>query len=216
MDQTPASDTVAVKRLPERGHYDAATIAEILDEALVCHVGLTTDDGPIVIPTLHARIGDQLLLHGSAASRLLRTARDQRICVTVSLIDGLVLARTAFHHSVNYRSVVIMGTPREITDLKEKDTVLDQLVERLIPGRMADLRPNNEKELRATSLLSLPLDEASAKIRTGGPNDDAEDYDLELWAGVVPMSTTYGEPITDPNMRMSVPTPSYASEYGRP
>lgn len=210
------SSATELHRLPERGRHDRSTIDAIIDEALVCHVGISTEDGPVVIPTLHARIGDQLVIHGSAASRLLRQARDRRICVTITHLDGLVLARTAFHHSANYRSVVIFGEAGEIEDLAERDRALDALVERLVPGRMADLRPNNEKELRSTRVLRIPLDEASAKIRSGGPNDDAEDYERPIWAGVVPVTTTFGPPITDPGMTMDVAVPDYAADYRRP
>ncbi len=210
------SEATTVRRVPDRGAYDAATINAIIDEALICHVGISTEEGPVVIPTLHARIDNDLIIHGSAASRLLRQAIDKRICVTISLLDGLVLARTAFHHSANYRSVVAFGVATEIEDLDQRDRALDVLVERLVPGRMADLRANNEKELRATKVLRIPLDEASAKVRTGGPNDDAEDYALPIWAGVIGVRTVFDKPETDPYSQVEVATPTYAVDYQRP
>ncbi len=211
----PSSRT-SVRRLAERGHYDAETVYAIIDEAMVSHVAVSTEDGPMVLPTLHARDGHRLVLHGSAASALLRTARNASISVAITLIDGLVLARTGLHHSANYRSVVVYGTPTEVTDLDEKSRLLDLLTDAVVPGRSADLRPALEKELRATAVLTLPLDEASAKIRTGGPSDDEEDYDREVWAGVLPVTTTFGPAEIDPLMRLDVPTPTYVTEYRRP
>ncbi len=209
------SERTTVKRLPDRGDYDRDTIYSILDEAYVCHVGVIVDDVPIVIPTLHARVGDHLILHGSPASRMLRTARSQQISVTVTLVDGFVLARSAFHHSMNYRSVVVIGEP-EVVPADEKSGLLDALVERLTPGRIPFLRPMTEQEVKATSVLRLPLTEASAKVRTGPPGDDEEDYDLPIWAGVVPVRTVYGEPETDPAMRMEVAVPDHVIEFRPP
>jgi nitroimidazol reductase NimA-like FMN-containing flavoprotein (pyridoxamine 5'-phosphate oxidase superfamily) len=206
------SDRTTVKRLGERAAYDRNTIYDILDDAYVCHVGVIVDDVPIVIPTLHARIDDHLILHGSPASRMLRTAKTQDISVTVTLVDGFVLARSAFHHSMNYRSVVVFGKP-EVVDGEEKAKLLDALVERLTPGRIPYLRPMTEKEVKATSVLRLPLTEASAKVRTGPPGDDDEDYDLPIWAGVVPVETVYGEPVTDPAMRMDVEIPDHVHSF---
>jgi nitroimidazol reductase NimA-like FMN-containing flavoprotein (pyridoxamine 5'-phosphate oxidase superfamily) len=208
-----------VKRLGERGRYDRETIEAIIDEALLCHVGTVEDGVPMVIPTLHARDGDHLILHGSVASRMLRTARTQEICVTVTLVDGFVLARSALHHSMNYRSVVLIGRPEVVPD-EDKDRVLDLLVERLVPGRMADLRPNTDAEVRQTSILRLSISEASAKVRAGQPSDDEADYALPVWAGVLPISTVYGPPIPDPAMAdhlAEVPEPpAYISDYRRP
>lgn len=217
-DDLPAGATArtSVRRLPERGRYDAETIHPIIDEALVCHLAVSADDGPVVLPTLHARDGDRLILHGSAAAQILRRARSRQVSVAISHIDGLVLARTGLHHSVNYRSVVIYGVPTEVTDLAEKRRLLDLLTDRLIPGRMAELRAHTEKEIRSTAVLTLSLDEASAKVRTGGPQDDEEDYERELWAGVIPITTTFGPPETDPLMRVDVPIPDYVSNYHRP
>lgn len=213
------SERTTVKRLPQRGHYDREVIDAILDEAVVCHVGTIEDGLPMVIPTLHARDGDDLLLHGSVASRMLRTARTQEVCVTVTLIDGFVLARTAFHHSVNYRSVVIVGRPEPVPE-DDKGRALDVLVDRLVPGRMADLRPNTDTELRSTAVLRLPITEASAKVRAGQPIDDDEDYARPLWAGVLPITTSYGPPIADPAMAEHLaeepPVPDYLVDYRRP
>ncbi|HEX8409320.1 MAG TPA: pyridoxamine 5'-phosphate oxidase family protein [Thermoanaerobaculia bacterium] len=194
-----------MRRLPKRGHYDRETIHAILDEALICHVGFVVDGSPVVIPTIHWREGDTLYVHGSSASRMLRSLKEGvDACVTVTLLDGLVLARSAFHHSMNYRSVVVFGKAREV-DGEEKLRALDSLVEHVMRGRSRDVRPPNEIELRATTVLALPLDEASAKIRTGPPVDDDEDYALPIWAGVVPMKLTRGEPIADQGVTVELP-----------
>lgn len=214
MDAT--SERTQVKRLPQRGHYDRATIDAILDEAFVCHVGIVVDGDPVVMPTLHARVDDHLLLHGSPASRLLRAAAAQEVCVTVTLVDGFVLARSAFHHSVNYRSVMLFGRPEKIADGEEKRAALDHIVEQLVPGRVESLRPMTPKEVAGTTVLRMPIDEASAKIREGWPVDDDEDYDYPVWAGVIPVHTVFGEPQTDPDMRMEIPVPDCARDYRRP
>ncbi len=211
------TDRTALKRIPERGHFDRDTVNAIIDEAMICHVGIVDETGrPVVIPTFHGRDGDDLLIHGSAASRLLRTARNSEVCVTITLIDSLVLARTAFHHSANYRSVVVFGVPEHITDDAEADAALNVLVEALIPGRMAEVRPNTNKEIRATLTLRLPINEASAKIRNGPPVDDEEDMDAEVWAGLLPISTTFGDPVTAADMRHDLPPPPSVVGYGRP
>ena len=177
-----------VKREPQRGVYDRATIDAILDEALVCHLGFAVDGQPYVIPTLHARVGDLLYVHGSAASRMLRhAASDARICVTVTLLDGLVLARSVFNHSIDYRSVVVLGTPTLVEAVDEKREALRAFTEHVAPGRWEEARQPTEQELKATWILSVPLDEASAKVRTGPPEDEPEDLDLPVWAGVVPI-----------------------------
>jgi nitroimidazol reductase NimA-like FMN-containing flavoprotein (pyridoxamine 5'-phosphate oxidase superfamily) len=177
-----------VRRKPERGDYDPATIAAILDEALICHVGFVHDGRPFVIPTIHARAGEVLYLHGSPASRMLRIASDGvDVCVTVTLLDGIVLARSVYHHSMNYRSAVILGRARVLTDREEKLAALETIVEHLVPGRWGDARRPTEKELAGTTVLAVPLDEASAKIRTGPPSDFEGDVDLPVWAGVIPM-----------------------------
>jgi nitroimidazol reductase NimA-like FMN-containing flavoprotein (pyridoxamine 5'-phosphate oxidase superfamily) len=195
---TLQTERTTIRRLPKRGHYDRATIEAILDEALLCHIGFVADGQPVVIPTIHARIGDTLYVHGSAASRMLRTLRDGvPACVTVTILDGLVLARSTFHHSMNYRSVVVFGTAREVTDREEKLRALEAIVEHVVPGRTREARAPNEKELVATMVLAMPIAEASAKIRTGPPLDDEEDYALPVWAGVIPMRLVTGEPIPD-------------------
>jgi uncharacterized protein len=177
-----------VKREPQRGVYDRETIDAILDEALVCHLGFAEDGQPYVIPTLHARVGDRLYVHGSAASRMLRhAASDVRICVTVTLLDGLVLARSVFNHSIDYRSVVVLGTPTLVEDVDEKREALRAFTEHVAPGRWEEARQPTEQELKATWILSVPLDEASAKIRSGPPEDEPEDMELPVWAGVVPI-----------------------------
>lgn len=206
------TERTTVKRQSERGAYDRETVYAILDEAYVCHVGVIVDEVPIVIPTLHVRVEDHLILHGSPASRMLRTAKTQQISVTATLVDGFVLARSAFHHSINYRSVVVIGQPEVVPD-DEKAALLDALVEQLTPDRIPFLRPMTEKEVTATSVLRLPLTEASAKVRSGPPGDDEEDYDLPIWAGVVPVTTVYGEPETDPAMRMEVEVPAHVRSF---
>jgi uncharacterized protein len=201
----PVTDRTKVRRLATRGNYDRDTIHAILDEALVCHVGFVIDGAPVVIPTIHWREGDTLYVHGSAASRMLRSLREGvDACVTVTLLDGLVLARSAFHHSMNYRSVVVFGKAREVTG-EEKRSALDGLVEHVVRGRSRDVRPPNELELRQTLVLALPLDEASAKIRTGGPVDDEEDYAMPIWAGVVPLRLTPSTPIADDGVTAELP-----------
>lgn len=199
------TDRTKVRRLPKRGHYDRETIHAILDEALICHVGFVVDGAPVVIPTIHWREGDTLYVHGSAASRMLRSLKGGvEACVTVTLVDGLVLARSAFHHSMNYRSVVVFGKAREVTG-EEKGSALEGLVEHVVRGRSRDVRPPNEIELKQTLVLALPLEEASAKIRTGGPVDDEEDYAMPIWAGVVPLKLTPGQPIADVGVTADVP-----------
>ncbi len=203
---TLQTERTTVKRLAKRGVYDRETVYAILDEALICHAGFVLDGAPVVIPTIHWRHEDTLYLHGSAASRMLRSLRDGvEACVTVTLVDGLVIARSAFHHSMNYRSAVIFGTAREVTERDEKLRALDALVEHVLRGRAAESRPPNEKELRQTMVLALPIDEASAKVRTGGPVDDDEDYALPYWAGVIPVTMTYGDPVDDGRVLVDVP-----------
>ena len=217
MTELDRSDRTTLKRIPERGHFDRASINAIIDEAMVCHVGIVDESGrPVVIPTFHGRDGDDLLIHGSAASRLLRTACNTEICVTITLIDSLVLARTAFHHSANYRSVMIFGVPEQITDDAEADRALGILVEALVPGRMAEVRPNTAKEIKATAVLRLPITEASAKIRDADPLDDEEDMDSAVWAGLLPITTVFGEPRTAADMRVDVPVATSATNYNRP
>lgn len=206
----PSSPRTTVRRLAERGAYDRETVRAILDAAFVCHVGFVDEGHPFVIPTLYARDGERLLLHGSPGSRMLRVLRaGAEVCLTVTILDGLVLARSAFHHSVNYRSVVVLGRALPVTERNEKLTALERLVEHIQPGRAADARPPNEAELRQTEVLALPLDEASAKIRVGPPKDEPDDYALPVWAGVVPLSLVRGEPVDDRRLIDGVALPDY-------
>jgi nitroimidazol reductase NimA-like FMN-containing flavoprotein (pyridoxamine 5'-phosphate oxidase superfamily) len=199
-----------LRRVPARGSHDRETIDAILDEALVCHLGFVHDGRPAVIPTLHARVGDEVFIHGSAASRMIRAlAGGIEACLTVTLVDGLVLARSAFHHSINYRSVVLYGTATRCTEPEEKERALEAFTEKLVPGRWADVRWPNRKELKATAALALPIREGSAKVRTGPPIDDEEDYALEAWAGVVPIRTQRLDPIPDPELRPDIDTPGH-------
>lgn len=210
------TDRTTLKRLPKRGHFDAETINSILDEGFICHVGFVVNGQPFVIPTGYARVRDDLYFHGSQASRMLKTlAQGIDVCVTITLVDGLVLARSAFHHSINYRSVVVFGKAQLVSDQEEKLRALLALSEHFIRGRWADVREPTEQELKATTVLSLKLEEASAKIRTGPPIDDEEDYSLPIWAGVVPLRIVAGEPINDPRLPDGIETPGYAKEYRR-
>lgn len=206
--QALITERTTVRRLPARGEHRWSVIHAVLDEALVAHVGLVHDGSPVVIPMAFARVGPRLYLHGSPASRLLRSMRGgAEVCVTVTLIDGLVLARSAFHHSVNYRSVVVYGAPVEVTDPDEKCSALAALVERAQPGRSSATRPPNRKELAGTLVVSVGLEEASAKIRTGPPVDDEEDYALDVWAGEIPLRLTAGAPVPDPRLAPGTPFP---------
>jgi nitroimidazol reductase NimA-like FMN-containing flavoprotein (pyridoxamine 5'-phosphate oxidase superfamily) len=218
LEQTASlqSPRTTVRRLAQRGDYDRNTINAILDEALICHVGFVVDGAPVVIPTIHTRVGGTLYVHGSAASRMLRSLRDGvDACVTVTILDGLVMARSAFHHSMNYRSVVVLGKGREVVDRDEKLRVLEALVEHVCAGRMRDVRPPNEAELRQTLVLAIPLAEASAKIRTGPAVDDDEDYALPIWSGVIPLALTPSAPIDDERLVAGVSAPEYATSYAR-
>ncbi|MGI8786899.1 MAG: pyridoxamine 5'-phosphate oxidase family protein [Pyrinomonadaceae bacterium] len=205
-----------LKRLSKRGSFERETIYQILDEAFVCHVGFTVDEQPFVIPTGYARVGDDLLIHGSSASRMLRAlAWEVEVCVTVTLIDGLVLARSAFHHSMNYRSVMIFGTAKILNGEREKFDALRAFTEHIVPERWAEIRPPSEKELKATTVLSLSLNEASAKIRAGNPSDDEEDYALDVWAGVIPLHLTAGKSVADEKLKDGIEVPDYAENYRR-
>jgi nitroimidazol reductase NimA-like FMN-containing flavoprotein (pyridoxamine 5'-phosphate oxidase superfamily) len=213
------TERTTLKRLAKRGSHERATIEAILDEALTCHVGFVVEGQPYVIPTIHGRIGDRLYVHGSVANRMLKTLGDGvPTCVTASLIDGLVMARSAFHHSMNYRSVVVLGTAHAVTDPKEKWDALHAIVEHVAPGRWAEVREPSEKEMNATLVLGLSLEEASAKIRTGPPIDDDEDYALGCWAGVVPLRLAALDPISEPKLAAGIaPSPAVlaASRRGR-
>jgi uncharacterized protein len=210
------TDRTTLKRLPKRGHFDREIINSILDEGFICHVGFVVDGQPFVIPTGYARVDDQLFIHGSQASRMLKNlSQGIDVCVTVTLVDGLVLARSAFHHSINYRSVVVFGTARLLNDREEKIAALLALSEHFIKGRWDDVREPTEQELKATSVLAMKLEEASAKIRTGPPLDDEEDYSLPIWAGVIPLKMVASEPISDPRLPDNIEAPVYARRYRR-
>jgi nitroimidazol reductase NimA-like FMN-containing flavoprotein (pyridoxamine 5'-phosphate oxidase superfamily) len=199
-----------LKRLSKRASYERKIIYQILNEAFICHVGFISDGQPVVIPTAYGRLKDMLYIHGSAASRMLRSlAAGIPVCVTVTLVDGLVLARSAFHHSMNYRSVVIFGTAIVVGDKKQKLRALRSFSEHVLPGRWADVREPNKAELKQTLVLRIPLREASAKIRTGAPVDEENDYNLRVWAGELPLRTVVGTPIRDPRSEFEVPIPSY-------
>jgi nitroimidazol reductase NimA-like FMN-containing flavoprotein (pyridoxamine 5'-phosphate oxidase superfamily) len=214
-DRYQRTERTRVRRLPERAAYDRATVHAILDEGFLCHVGFVVDGQPYVIPTGYARVGDTVFLHGSTGSRLgLRPGMD--VCVTVTLVDGLVLARSAFHHSMNYRSVMAIGRTRPLTDPGEKEAALRALVEHIVPGRSDEVRGGDSRELAATAVLALPLAEVSAKVRTGPPSDDEPDYALPIWAGVLPLALTPGEPAPDPVLDPSIPTPAHVASWSRP
>ncbi|MFG2942508.1 pyridoxamine 5'-phosphate oxidase family protein [Streptomyces sp. NPDC048282] len=209
----PTTDRTVPTRSAERASYDREAVHSILDEAYVCHLGFVRDGAPVVLPTLFARVGEVLYLHGSTGSRPLRMTGQADpglpVCVTVTHVDGLVLARSAFHHSINYRSAVVHGVAHQVTDPEEKRLALDALVDHVVPGRSADSRPANKKELAATAVIRLDLNEVSAKTRTGGANDEPEDMDLPYWAGVVPLRKGYDAPITNDDVAADIAVPSY-------
>jgi nitroimidazol reductase NimA-like FMN-containing flavoprotein (pyridoxamine 5'-phosphate oxidase superfamily) len=206
----PATDQVRIRRLPDRGRYDTEAVHAVLDAARVAHVGVVVDGRPVVIPMVFCRDADRLVLHGSVASRLLRSlAAGIEVCVTVTVLDGLVLARSTFHHSVNYRSVVVMGVARPIEGEQARRAALDALVEFLVPGRTSDARPPNPVELKKTLLIEVPIVEASVKVRTGGPVDDADDLALPVWAGIVPLTEVAGRPEPDELVAPDVAVPPY-------
>src|SRR5438552_3433350 len=216
MNESLQTQRTTLKRLPQRGTFDREVINSILDEGFVCHAGFCVEGRPFVIPTGYARDGERLYIHGSQASRMLRALEQGiEVCVTVTLIDGLVLARSAFHHSMNYRSVMIFGRATVVDEPEKKISALRALTEHMIRGRWAEAREPNERELRLTTVLALPLTEASAKIRTGPPLDDEEDYDLNVWAGVIPLRLIANQPIADPRLPKDIETPSYATGYER-
>lgn len=206
------SDEVRIRRATERASYDSAAVHAIVDAGLVAHVGTVRDGKPVVIPMFCVRDGDSLLLHGApAAGALRRAAEGIEVCVEMTLLDGLVLARSAFHHSMNYRSVVVIGEAEVVTDPDAKAAALDLFVERLLPGRQEELRQTTAKEIQGTSVLRLSLEKASAKVRTGDPVDDEDDYETGVWAGVVPITTTFGEPIADTRLREGIEVPAKIS-----
>jgi uncharacterized protein len=205
-----------IRRMPERGQYESQVIYDILDEGLVCHVGFAVDGQPFVIPTTYGRVEDTLYIHGSPVSKMLRSLQNGiEVCITITLLDGLVLARSAFHHSMNYRSVVIFGTTKPVESSEEKLQALRSFTEHIIPGRWADVRQPSHQELQGTLVLSLTLNEASAKIRTGPPVDDEADYDLPVWAGVLPLQLKAAVPIPDSRLQSGVTLPEYVQNYNR-
>ena len=217
MDELSRTDRTTLQRLPNRGVYDRASIHSILDEGLICHVGFVVDGQPFVIPTIHVRVGEQLFFHGSPASRMLRALEQGvEVCVTVTLLDGLVLARSAFHHSMNYRSAVVFGRAMPVESSEEKLHVLRALSDHLIKGRWQEVRSPSPSELKGTLVLSLPIDEASAKVRAGPPVDDEDDYGLPVWAGVLPLSLAAGEAVADPRLAQECVVPCYIRNYRGP
>jgi uncharacterized protein len=217
MSQPSASSArTRLVREADRAVYDRAAAYKILDEGFICHVGFVVDGQPFVIPTAYGRVGDSLYIHGSAASRMLRRIDEGvAVCITVTLLDGLVLARSIFNHSMNYRSVVILGTARAVSDPKEKLEALRLLSEHILPGRWVESRQPNERELKATLVMRLPIEEFSAKVRQGPPIDDEEDYAFPTWAGVIPLTTVAGEPIDDARLISGLKAPEYARTYPR-
>jgi uncharacterized protein len=210
----PIRSRTTVRRKPERGIYDAPTIQAILDAGFVCHAGFVEDGQPFVIPTLYVRVENRLYLHGSPHSHILRPVEHGLpLCITVTHVDGLVLARSAFHHSINYRSVMILGSGRVVVDQAEKEAALAALVDHIVPGRSAAVRGPNTKELKATQVLAVPLGESSAKVRTGPPVDDDGDYGLPIWAGVLPLRQQALEPIADPRLALDIPLPEHLLHY---
>jgi uncharacterized protein len=214
-DHYQRTERTRVRRLPERAAYDRATVHAILDEGFICHVGFVVDGQPFVVPTGYARVGETVYLHGSTGSRLgLRPGMD--VCVTVTLLDGLVLARSAFHHSMNYRSVMAIGRTRPVRGPEEKEAALRALVEHIVPGRSDEVRGGDSRELAATAVLAVPLDEVSAKVRTGPPVDDEPDYDLPIWAGVLPLRQVADAPVPDPALDPALAPPSHVTAWRRP
>jgi nitroimidazol reductase NimA-like FMN-containing flavoprotein (pyridoxamine 5'-phosphate oxidase superfamily) len=216
MTDFPSTGPTRIRRLPERGRYDRQTIYQILDEALICHVGFIEDGLPYVIPINFARVGDSIFLHGSKASRLLNHVKaGHPVCVEVTLVDGLVLARSVFHHSVNYRSVVLFGAGQVVDGDAEKLAALEAITEHLLPGRWQDARLPNRKELNATQVVSIHINQASAKLRSGPPKDDEEDYALPVWAGLLPLQQLPLEPVPDERMPEGASVPEYLEKYSR-
>jgi len=215
IETTPLSSTprTSLRRHRERGSNDRADLYGILDEGLICHLGVVADGAPVVLPTAYGREGDTLYLHGSSANGAFAAADGQQVCVTVTHMDGLVCARSVFSHSVNYRSAVVFGTATVVRDDDERWQALRIITDHLIPGRWAAARQPTKKEMAATAVLSLPLTEASVKIRTGMPKDEPEDHELDVWAGVLPVAVTFGEPVPDPLLREEIPTPAHILDH---
>ncbi len=216
MDSLEPTSRTKIKRLPQRGHYDRDLIYSILDEALICHIGFAIEGQPFVIPTAFGRVGDRLYLHGSPASRMLKSLQQGlEVCVTVTLLDGLVLARSAFHHSMNYRSVVIFGQAELVTEFEQKEVALRAFTNQVVGDRWDDLRPVTKAEITGTLVLALPLHEASAKVRTGPPIDDEADYALPIWAGVLPLHCMANDPIPDERLQAGLPVPQAIRAWTR-
>lgn len=216
MNEFPQTDLNKVKRLPKRGQYDKKTIYEIVDEALICHVGFVFEDQPFVMPTIHVRIDDTIYLHGAVANRMLTHIKaGNNVCLTMTLIDGIVFARSVFHHSMNYRSAVLFGKGRVIADYDEKWKVFQALTEHIAKGRWNDARKPTEQETNVTTIVAIDIESASAKIRTGPAKDDEEDYTLPIWAGVMPVQMQFGEPISDERLINGVVAPKYVKVYKR-
>ena len=215
MKTYPISNRNRVKRISNNSDYSKETVHAIIDEALFCHLGIIHDGKPVVIPTIHARMGDQIVFHGSNASRLLKISNNNEICVTITLLDGLVMARSLFNSSMNYRSAVIFGKGEIIKDHDERMAALKSITDHIAPGRWDDARQPNNSELKQTSVVRMPIDEASAKISVGPPDDEDEDYALDYWAGVIPINQTYGEPESDPILQEGITIPGYLKNYCR-
>jgi nitroimidazol reductase NimA-like FMN-containing flavoprotein (pyridoxamine 5'-phosphate oxidase superfamily) len=210
----PITPNTTISRSAKRGSYDEVTIHQILDEGIFCHIAYVQDGQPMMIPTGYCRVNNKIYIHGSVGSHFMRNLADgRRVCLTVSFIDGLVLARSAFSHSVNYRSVVVFSSGTVVTDEQERWDALEAFTNQVIPGRWEEVRQPNAKEMKATMVISFTIEEASAKVRTGGPNDDEEDYQLPVWAGVLPLKQQAQTPITDPKMLHETPVPAYVVDY---
>ena len=215
MKTYPISNRNRVKRISNKSDYSKETVHAIIDEALFCHLGIIHDGKPVVIPTIHARMGDHIVFHGSNASRLLKISNNNEICVTITLLDGLVMARSLFNSSMNYRSAVIFGKGEIIKDHDERMAAFKSITDHIAPGRWDDARQPNNSELKQTSVVRMPIDEASAKISVGPPDDEDEDYALDYWAGVIPINQTYGEPESDPILQEGITIPIYLKNYCR-
>ena len=215
MKTYPISNRNRVKRISNKSDYSKETVHAIIDEALFCHLGIIHDGKPVVIPTIHARMGDHIVFHGSNASRLLKKSNNNEICVTITLLDGLVMARSLFNSSMNYRSAVIFGKGEIIKDHDERMAAFKSITDHIAPGRWDDARQPNNSELKQTSVVRMPIDEASAKISVGPPDDEDEDYALDYWAGVIPINQTYGEPESDPILQEGITIPIYLKNYCR-
>jgi nitroimidazol reductase NimA-like FMN-containing flavoprotein (pyridoxamine 5'-phosphate oxidase superfamily) len=215
MKTYPISNRNRVKRISNNSDYSKETVHAIIDEALFCHLGIIHDGKPVVIPTIHARMGDHIVFHGSNASRLLKISNNNEICVTITLLDGLVMARSLFNSSMNYRSAVIFGKGEIIKDHDERMAAFKSITDHIAPGRWDDARQPNNSELKQTSVVRMPIDEASAKFSMGPPDDEDEDYALDYWAGVIPINQTYGEPESDPILQEGITIPDYLKNYCR-